>query len=265
MTDDPQVWHYGLMAERWAECVEAAPELPYFEAAIARHGQPVLDLGCGTGRLLRPLLRAGIDIDGCDISADMLEQCRRKAAAEGLEARLYPAPMHTFQLPRRYRTIFMCGALGLAGSREKDLEALKRCHAHLEPGGALIFNIQAEYNRPSSWSQWLPEQRRALPQPWPESVEPCVAADGSEHFGWFRVAALDPFEQRCTLEVRLEKRVGGQVVAQEAYSLVENLYFKPEVMRMLELAGFRELQVTGDYSDAPATAEHNEIVFTAIR
>ena len=70
--DDPIVWHYGLMAERWAEFNNDAPEVPFFLKTIERFGQPVLDLGCGTGRVLLPLLQAGVDIDGCDISADML-------------------------------------------------------------------------------------------------------------------------------------------------------------------------------------------------
>ena len=84
MSDEPVVWHYGLMAERWAEFITECREAPFFINEIARYGQPVLDLACGAGRVLLPLLRAGIDVDGCDISADMLHYCRRKAASEGL-------------------------------------------------------------------------------------------------------------------------------------------------------------------------------------
>ena len=59
MSDISNVWHYGLMAERWAEFNTEAPEAPFFLREIARHGQPALDLACGTGRLLVPLLQAG--------------------------------------------------------------------------------------------------------------------------------------------------------------------------------------------------------------
>ena len=88
MADEPLVWHYGLMAERWAEFNIDAAELPFFLKQIARFGQPVLDVACGTGRLLVPLLRAGIDVDGCDLSEDMLHHCRTKAARESFNPNL---------------------------------------------------------------------------------------------------------------------------------------------------------------------------------
>jgi 2-polyprenyl-3-methyl-5-hydroxy-6-metoxy-1,4-benzoquinol methylase len=131
MDDDPLVWHYGLMAECWAEFNTAAREVPFFLQEIARYGQPVLDVACGVGRVLLPLLRAGIDIDGVDISEDMQYHCRRKAAGEGLHPNLYQQPMHAFDLPRKYKTIYICDSFGLAGSRQKDLETLQRCYAHL--------------------------------------------------------------------------------------------------------------------------------------
>ena len=64
MTGQPVIWHYGLMAERWAEFLTETPELDFFQSVISRFGQPVLDVACGTGRLLLPLSRLGIDIDG---------------------------------------------------------------------------------------------------------------------------------------------------------------------------------------------------------
>jgi ubiquinone/menaquinone biosynthesis C-methylase UbiE len=113
MEAEPVTWHFGLMAERWAEFITEAREAPFFQREIAHYGQPVLDVACGVGRLLLPLLRAGIDIDGCDISGDMLKHCWKKALAEGFNPRLVEQPMHALKLPRRYRTIYICNSFGL--------------------------------------------------------------------------------------------------------------------------------------------------------
>lgn len=262
---DPLVWHYGLMAERWAEFNIDAPEAPFFLRQIERFGQPVLDAACGTGRVLLPLLRAGIDADGNDFSADMLSHCRRKAESAGFHPQLTAQSMHALDLSRRYKTIYICDSFGLSGSRDNDLETLRRCHVHLEDGGALIVNIQAEYTDPEAWSQWLGENRAKLPQPWPEPGPRRIASDGSEHVDLFRVVDVDPLEQTYTREVRLEKWRDGALVVAEEYALRGNMYFKPELLLMLQVAGFRNIVVTGDYTDAPATLYSAEIVFTAIR
>src|SRR5579871_1415724 len=250
------------MAERWAEFVTDTPQLAYLEAAVARFGQPVLDLACGVGRLLLPLARAGVDIDGCDLSGDMLDHCRRKADAEGLRPGLYEQPMNSFQLSRRYRTIYLCDSFGLAGSRANDLATLRRCREHLEPGGALVVNIGADYND-ASWALWSGKGRRALPQPWPETASRQTASDGSEHAARFRMVAVDLLAQTYTRQVRLEKWSGGERVAHEEYTLRGNLYLACEVRLMLEVAGFSQIALQGDYADAPATPESTELVFTA--
>lgn len=265
MTEEPLTWHYGLMAERWAETIKETPELPFLKEAIARFGQPVLDVACGTGRLLLPLLLEGIDIDGCDISGDMLQHCRRKAQAEGFRPHLVEQPMSAFEMPRRYNTIYICGSFGLAGSREKDLATLRCCCAHLRSGGALLLNVQAEYASPESWQLWLAENRRQLPEAWPREGSHRLVADGSENVAYFRTLDIDPLEQSYTRQVRLEKWVDGAAVASEEYTLRGNMYFKNEVMLMLELAGFDEITVQGDYSTEQATSEHQELVFTAVK
>jgi len=70
------------VAEWWGEFELDGPEIQYFQRFV-EDGQPALDAGCGTGRLLVPWLRAGLDVDGCDASADMVTLCRERARREG--------------------------------------------------------------------------------------------------------------------------------------------------------------------------------------
>jgi len=265
MTEEINIWHYGLMAERWAKGIHETPELNFFKKQIEHFGQPVLDVGCGTGRLLLPLLRVGIDIDGCDISGDMLYHCRRKAKEESFYPQLVNQPMHAFDMHRQYKTIYICGSFGLAGSREKDLETLRCCYEHLQGEGALLLNIQAEYAFPATWQMWLEENRKEFPQPWPKEGSHRVFGDGSESIAYFRLTDLNPLEQSYTRQVRLEKWVNGARIASEEYTLRENIYFMTEVNLMLKVVGFDDIFVRGDYSDEPATAAHKELVFSAIK
>jgi SAM-dependent methyltransferase len=114
-TTPPQTWHHGLIAKWWAEFNQGGPELPYFQKHVER-GQPALDVACGTGRLLIPFLKAGLDVDGCDVSPDMVALCRERAEHEGLAPTLFVQPMAELDPPRRYRTIYVCGGFGRSWS-----------------------------------------------------------------------------------------------------------------------------------------------------
>jgi hypothetical protein len=128
-----------------------------------------------------------------------------------------------------------------------------------------LVNIEAEYAAPEAWKLWLRENRGALPQPWPEKGEGQVASDGSVHFGVFRMLDFDPLEQSYTRQVRLEKWIDGVLAVSEEYTLRGNMYFKNELLLMLAAAGFRDVTVFGDYTENPATAENEILVFRAIR
>jgi SAM-dependent methyltransferase len=209
-----------------------------------------------------PLLRAGIDIDGCDLSPDMLKLCRAKAEREGLTPRLYRQTMHEFTLPRQYKTIYICDSFGLAGSREHNQATLNRCYQHLERGGALVVNIDAEYASADGWQFWLKEKRQTLPEPWPE-LHRRQAADGSEYRSSSRFVAFDPLEQSFTRQMRVEKWQGATMIAQEEYTLRGYMLFNNEMLLMLAQAGFTDVTVQGDYIEEPATADHSNLVYIA--
>ena len=217
----PQTWHYGLIAEWWAEFNTDGPEIDYFGRFVER-GQPALDAGCGTGRLLLPWLRAGFDVDGCDVSAPMISLCRSLARREGFDPALFVQPLHALDPPRRYRTIVVCGVFGLGSTRAQDQEALHRFRRCLEVGGTLVLDNETPYANAGLWRSWTRDERRRLPAPWPpqgEGVARPTAA--SSTFGLGPSTSIRSTRQSCS---RFTPRSGGTV----AWSLRKNARFRCE-------------------------------------
>src|SRR5256714_7695046 len=135
------------MAEAWDALrgdTSGWEDRAFYLDMIRERGEPVLDLGCGTGRLLLDFLGLGIDIDGVDNSEEMLALCRHKAARLGLTPNIRLQRMEQLDLPRRYRTILVASSsfqLLLEPSAARD--AMRRFHDHLEPGGTLVMPFMA--------------------------------------------------------------------------------------------------------------------------
>jgi SAM-dependent methyltransferase len=250
------------MARHWAENNTTGPEIAYFQQQIEKYGQPALDAGCGTGRLLIPFLRAGLDVDGCDVSGDMLAYCQQAAQREGLSPRLYRQALHNLDLPRHYQTIVACGVFGIGVSREQDFMTLQRFSQHLLPGGTLMLEMHLPYSDAKVWPLWRKEARTHLPEPWPENLGK-VPVDGSEYVNRYRLVAVDPLEQRTTGEMRMLLFKDQQLVSDETRILTSNYYFRNEMLRSLEQAGFTVEAEKGDWTDADATADTGVIVYFA--
>lgn len=262
--EKPKIWHYGLVARYWGEFeTEGGPEEDYYKRLIEMSGQPALDLGCGSGRLLLPFLQAGLDVDGCDYSKDMLAVCQERIKKEGLSTSLYAQAMHELDLPRRYRTIFARGVIGLGGERRLTMQAMQRCYEHLRPNGIFAFDYMVRWNDPPAWLSRLPEKRRSLPQEWPSSAERKSLPDGTELEWVTRTISTDPLENVAARQIRARLWMKGELLKEEIHTQRLDDYSKNELILMLEHAGFSNIQVFGDFSDEPATADHNDLIFVA--
>src|SRR6266481_2341355 len=107
---DKSDWDYrGLAAESYDLWFGDEPyeDQAFYERKVRQAGGPALEVACGTGRLLIPYLRDGLDIEGLDASAEMLDICRRKAQGQGLAPVLHQQLMQELDLQRRYATIFI--------------------------------------------------------------------------------------------------------------------------------------------------------------
>jgi hypothetical protein len=195
----------------------------------------------------------------------MLARCRERAARDGLTPTLYAQAMHELDLPRRYRTVFVCGGFGLGGSRDNDTEALLRFRDLLEPGGTLALDLYVPYENADRWRYWLEAERRRLPE---ESIPPEPArrtADGIELGLRSRVVDFDPLEQVITYEMRARRWRDGRLEADERHTLKEVLYFRAEMVMMLRQAGFTDVRTEGDYRAVDATRDSTVLVFIAQR
>lgn len=241
--DEAPYEYCGLIAASWDLLrgdTSGWSDRPFYRAIIAATGQPVLDVGCGTGRLLLDYLAAGIDIDGVDNSPEMLVRCRARAL--GLVPALYEQPMEALALPRRYRTILVpSSSFQLLTEPAAAAAALRRFYAHLEPGGTLVMSFMV---------LWTAEVAARTVE-----IRPGVFAAPD----WYRLveqvrrwvrATYDVPQQLEHTEDRYELLRDGTIVATEHHrrSPATRWYSQAEALQLYADAGFVDLRCTRDFT-----------------
>lgn len=232
----------GLMAEFWdlfrGDTSQWEDRFLFLEV-IRRHGQPALDVGCGTGRILLDYLSQGIDIDGIDNSPEMLDLCRQKAQAIGLEPNLYLGQMETLDLPRRYQAILVpSSSFQLLTDPDQASRAMQRFYEHLLPGGVLTMPFMR-----------IHKDGDPLDTGWELSGEKERPEDGAVVRRWSRVR-YDPQTRLEHTEDRYQVTLNGEVVAEEHHqrSPATRDYTAGEAVQLYQQAGFEEIQVVSGFS-----------------
>ena len=223
----PSTWHHGLVADYWATVNLDAPELDLYRHDLR---SPILDAGCGAGRLLVPLRQEGFEVDGCDASADMIERCRRRAP----DATLWVSPLHELNPPRRYATIICSGVFGLGSTREQDIQALRALCNALLPGGTLLLDNE---ETPFRWR-----------------VRDWSDPSGGEISLSSRVDAVEEKDRTVHMTLRAETLDGRR----EEHALTMRQWYRDELLPLLHDIGFATVDVrTG--------VDENTLVYVATR
>ena len=225
-------------------------DIPYgldFYVGLARAAKgPVLDIACGTGRILLPCLAAGIDIEGLDLFEAMLKTLRTKAAAMNLSPRLHQGDMGDFSLPRRYALIMIpFNAFIHNMTQEAQISCLTRCREHLLPGGSLVFDTFF----PSLEIVGAPQNTRVLEgeMPHPETGLPMRMYDTRT---FDRVAQ----EQHSLNEIEL-LAADGSVQPIHRSEMRSRYIYKHEMELLLRVAGFARWEIYGDFDRRPLSAK----------
>lgn len=226
-----------------------------FYLAEAKAGGNVLEVGCGTGRILLPIARAGCTIAGLDGSQSMLARCREKLAAEppAVQGRvtLHQRDMLDFDLGAKYSLIIApFRVVQHLTTRDDQLRFLAAVSRHLAPGGRFIFDVflprfDLLTNVTSVEREDTPEQR--LP-------------DGRTLRRTYRVANVRWVDQ--VSEAELIYYVDGKRHVQ-AFEM--RWYLPAELHHLLVRAGFRVREMYGDFARGPLVDGAPEQVVVAER
>ncbi len=253
---DQDYEYSGLMATTWdlfRGDTSGWADRSFFRGLIQQVGQPALDVGCGTGRLLLDFLSSGLDVDGVDVSPEMLALCRRRAAERGLSPTLYQQAMEELDLPRRYQTIIVpSSSFQLVIEPRLAAQAMERFYAHLLPGGALAMPFL------TIWQEGSP-----LETGWEPSGELVRPEDGALVRRWSRTR-YDPAGRLEHTEDRYEVSLEGKLIASEHHrrSPATRGYSQEQAVRLYEDAGFRDIQIYREFGFEPAAA--GDRIFTVI-
>ena len=218
----------------------------YVDLAMSARG-PVLEMACGTGRVLIPSARAGATMVGVDLSEGMLAACRAKLAEESVAVQrrvgLQQGDMRSFDLGRTFEliTIPFRGFQHLL-TADDQRTALQRLRAHLADGGRLVVDV---FN-PSL--PFLGDERWLVnPLVEPEFSMP----DGRRIVRSFRITTRDYANQvqGMAMAYDITWPDGRTEHREDAFSL--RYLFRYEAEHLLEREGFHVEAVYGDYDKSP--------------
>lgn len=255
---DADLEYVGLMALAWDPLrgdTSSWPDRDFFLDRIRELGEPVLDVGCGTGRLLLDFLALGIDIDGVEISPDMLAILRANAAGAGrdVDGRIHQAAMESMSLPRRYRLVLVpSSSFQLVLDPAAATAAMARFVEHLEPGGTLIMPwIDIALDHPDGADERFTDEG-ALP-------------DGTLIRRTF-VGTFDPATGFESTEDHYERMRDGVVIDEQRIvrSPATRHYERDEIIALHAAAGLEDLRFVSGFTMAPAH-DGDRIVTTLAR
>ena len=239
-----------------AELVEDIPLL----LALAREAEgPVLELGCGTGRVLLPLLKGGATVSGIDSSQDMLKLARQKIEALDHETRnrvtLHAVDMTDFELSQHFGLALAAYNSFLHLNPAQMARSLAATRRHLQPGGRLFLDLPN------------PMDLAATPEDNTVTLESSfLDSESGDLVLQFAANRLFLAEQRLEITWLYDRSpVGGGPVDRLVSQFDYHYLYPHEIEMMLEGAGFRLEALYGDYDQASFREDSARLLVLAVK
>jgi SAM-dependent methyltransferase len=235
-------------------------DVAFFVQAAQVSGGPVLEVGCGTGRVLIPTARAGIDIYGIDLSPHMLDMCQRRLAQEPVEVQsrvqLDLADMRDFDLGQTFKLITIPFRPFQHLIEVEDQIACLRCiQRHLADDGRFIFDV-FNPSPPHLAREVTGEEQGDEPE--------FTMPDGCRVLRCNRVVARDVFKQYQDIELIYYITHPDGRTERLVHAFPMRYFFRYEVEHLLARCGFAVEALYADYDKNPFGSKNpGELIFVA--
>jgi len=227
-----------------AENADKIDDLAMYSELAAEYGDPVLDVGCGTGRVMLYLAQAGCEVHGIDSEDAMLERARRKLdAMPDVRERVtfYHGDVLTFPLERRFKLALLpYNALMHFHDQETQLRLLRRMREWTDPAGLLVLDL------PNAGETFATQDSEAL------TLERMFIEPDTGHLVMQQaVSVLDRVEQLMRVTWIYDEITGDGAIKRTIAPILFRYYFYPEIRLLLAQTGFEVHDVYGDVDGSP--------------
>lgn len=247
---------YALLARYYdLENAGFTEDLDFWLELAEAHGDPVLELGCGTGRVLLNLARRGHAVTGVDNAPEMLARLAAKLNAASQRHLAQPpvlvqASMDAFVADGPFRlAIVPFNTFMHLLTQQDQLAALARIHQHLAPGAALALDL---VNPAEAYA--APELGLTLER---------TFADGPATVQQFASVTLDRAAQLARITWLYDATAPDGALHRTIVPLTLRYTFPGEMRLLLERAGFALDHLYGDYDRSPLTDSSSRMLVLA--
>ena len=235
-------------------------DIDFFVDYSRNAGGRTLELGCGTGRVLIPTAAAGCEITGLDLSSHMLDICRDKVSQQPEEVqkriRIIQGDMTNFDTGETYSLVTTPFRPFQHLINVDEQKACLNCtNRHLVPGGLLILDLFHPYPpRPVDHPRYASEI---------EDLPEMTLPDGRRLRRTNRTAGYHREQQYNDIELiyYVTQPDGRQERLVQAFPF--RYFFRYEVEHLLELYGFRVVDIFGDFDRSSLSSDSPEMIFVA--
>jgi len=240
-----------------AENAGLVEDIPAYRLLAERFGDPVLEIGVGTGRVAVALAEYGLRVTGVEPSEAMLERAREHAQASRAAANLtlHQASMLDFTLEGRFRlAIVPYGAFQHILTQEEQLAALRRIAAHLEPGAGLVIDQGNLLG--AMLADDLPVMTLERTFPDPETGDTVMQQSLKTFDRPTQIETITWVYDRMDAEGRIYRQISRMELRHT---------LAPEMRLLLALSGFHDVEFYGGYDFTPYEEDSPRLFVVAAR
>ncbi len=224
--------YFGILAD-WYDrlLVDEKNDIDYYVPLVTGRGGRALELACGTGRLLVLIRKSGIEIDGVDISSEMLAHCKTKLDSLNLKSGLFEQDIVSFKTEKTYDTIFISGgSFCMIDDFNEAQKCIQNIYEHLNNNGVFVLDIFKPTQDAKSDSEGTETLMR-------------TAQSGDQKLVCFGNTKYD-FEEQVlsgSYSYELHSEDAETQIVKDTFKM--RWYGKYEFKLMLESAGFKNIEI----------------------